>query len=587
MYIKSEETVEFSGNVFSIEDSQKQVAIKIDAAHAGVINGNFLFYTPKALQTGSSSLNKFYKPLQKKHYDKTLGYIYKSEYVDTNVNSVYYDKITKAKDSKALVQAVNDYVKSKDYSKFSKQGFGVLTANAKLYDKQKIENLEAQDLGTVSIAGDSTQAFCSVCSQMIAECGHKLGQRYDGKTCFGIVADELELDHISFETIPANWETKCLIIKDSQTMGKIELLTEGQVMKLTLVELRDKLLGNIDNVLKELALDEYIEQYKKDSETALNSEFLIAADKLLPTNTPLTIFVAQKLLETLDESEDKEILVQSYGTSFVDLFDGKTEDEVKELLTTGVQTTNLTPENNSEPVVATTTLEPEQTPTVSEPATLQVTDADQVVLKIVDSLNAVIDDKFSTILSQISDIFSKENTAKANKLLEDKIEAFKVDLANVNTFNGQLTEELRQSLLNQVLMLGNVEEGSTYYNNLQTRSIQELKMTIQDHIELFRTNKKVDPAPTTEPTPTSLAVTDSQNNQPTNVTNAVQQMAADPEPTTLVIEDADKIINTIVEGVTSKLTRQEYSKMYKGLVFEHGTDVAKKLHSALKTQNKI
>ena len=78
MKIESTENLRIS-NTLEIEDALKEnksISLKIDAAHAGTLNGNFLFYTPKALSKGSLSLKKFYKPLQKAHYDKTLGYIY-------------------------------------------------------------------------------------------------------------------------------------------------------------------------------------------------------------------------------------------------------------------------------------------------------------------------------------------------------------------------------------------------------------------------------------------------------------------------------------------------------------------------------
>ena len=92
MKISNEENIKIE-NKFLIEDSLKTkegVNIKIDAAHAGTINSNFLFYTPKSLIKGAASLKTFYKPLQKKHYSKTLGYIYDSSYVSTNDKSEHF-----------------------------------------------------------------------------------------------------------------------------------------------------------------------------------------------------------------------------------------------------------------------------------------------------------------------------------------------------------------------------------------------------------------------------------------------------------------------------------------------------------------
>jgi hypothetical protein len=92
----------------------------------------------------------------------------------------------------------------------------------------------------------------------------------------------------------------------TEFIEKLEILKEGQFMKLTLVQLREKLVGNLEEVLKEFNLESYLEQYKNDCSVSPNSSFLLSTDKLIPTNTPLAIFIAQKLLDELEESEDKE-----------------------------------------------------------------------------------------------------------------------------------------------------------------------------------------------------------------------------------------------------------------------------------------
>ena len=61
MQLISEENIKISNSTFSVEDALKNntnVSIKIEAAHAGVMNGNYLFYLPKALASGANSLNK-------------------------------------------------------------------------------------------------------------------------------------------------------------------------------------------------------------------------------------------------------------------------------------------------------------------------------------------------------------------------------------------------------------------------------------------------------------------------------------------------------------------------------------------------
>ena len=568
MKISNEETIRIE-NKFLIEDSLKlkqKVNVQIEAAHAGTINGNFLFYTPKSLIKGAASLKDFYKPLQKKHYSKTLGYIYDSDYESFDTKSSYYNQITEAKDPEELVDAVKSYIKSKEYKK--SKGFGVLSAKAKLYDGNKIKSLKSNDVGTVSVAGDSSQAYCSICAGMVADCGHKLGQRYGTDTCIGIVADGLELDHISFEAIPANWETKSLIIQDSLITGKLEILKEGQFMKLTLVELREKLVGNLEEVLKEFNLESYLEQYKNDCSVSPNSSFLLSTDKLIPTNTPLAIFIAQKLLDELEESEDKEVLVSALGTLYTDLFEGKNEDEIKSIIEATipvkeVEIANLAP---------------------AEGIALAITDSDKIVLAIKDSLNTVIDEKFSGVIEKLTEIFNKEATGKANQLLEDRIVAFKADLTAADLLRNQITEELKESLLNQILLIGNIEKDSEYFESLKSRNIQELKMTLADHISLF--SKKAKEIITENPT--VLPVADSQQKlDKAETTEAIEAMAEE-EVQNLQIEDSDKIVTELVSKLPEgKLTKKEFTTLYKDVVFSHGTKVAKKLQPVLKEQNKI
>lgn len=582
MKISNEENIKIE-NKFLIEDSLKTkegVNIKIDAAHAGTINGNFLFYTPKSLIKGAASLKTFYKPLQKKHYSKTLGYIYDSSYVSTNDKSEHFKKINEADSPEKLVNAVKSYIKSKEFK--NSKGFGTLVAKASLHDKKKINDLKNHDTGTVSIAGNSPDAYCSICSGMIAECDHTLGARYNNETCIGIVADNLELDHISFETIPANWETSSLIIQDSQLNGKLEIITEGQPMKLTLVELREKLLGNLEEVLTSLGLSEFIEQFKQDASTAKNSEFLSPSEKVLPFNTPLTIYVAQKLIEQLEDSEDKEVIVSTLGTAYTSLFDGKSEEEILSLIKEVKQVESVVVD---EPVVQEATVE--DTPEVKP--SLEVTDADKIAFAIADSVAVAIDEKFSGIVEKLTEIFTKEANGKANKILEDRIEAFKADLAAAEIFKDQISSELKDSLVNQIILLKNIPKDHEYISVLNNRTIQDLKRTLEDHLFLdFKSIKTQEQPVVVEETPV-LAVADSQTGSisQVDIVSATDTMDS-ADSANLEITDEDKILSEIISKLPEeKLTKTSFTKLYKEVFLTHGSQVAKKLQPVLKEQNKL
>ena len=597
MKINSVETI--SMNKLTIEDSAKKpVSLKIEAAHAGIVNGNYIFYTPKALREGSKSLKEFFKPLQKKHFDKTLGYIYDAVFEERQTSS-YQSAIETASTPEELGKAVKAYYYSEEYHQ-NKEGFGVLVSKARLYDDEKISKLAHNDRGYVSIAGDSSSAVCSICFGNAAECEHDLGTRYGNEVCFAI-ADSLELDHISFEDIPANWKTNTLIITDSQVLGKVELIEEGQTMKLTLDAFKESL-GNLENILTELNLSEHLEAYKADIEAAKGGDFLFPKEKLLPLNTKLGVIVATKLLESLEDGTDKDTVATLVTKEYTKVL-GETslEEAVEQLEVIKEETKEETVEE-----VPTVVVEEETITTVPEKVEekLEITDADQMVLKIVDSLSNLVDTKLADLQSKVESLMIQDQAQHQNKIYEDHIDALKQDLVLAATTEAQLTNELKVSLLGQIALLKQVDTGSEYYKKLETRSVKELQLTLEDHVALQTGSGSVTFAPVdetgVESTPAetaTLAVTDSQKQvseqvveepEQVDVTEAVASMSSEEDKVTLQITDADTVVSKIVADLGARsLGKAEYASLYKTTASEHGISTAKKLHAVLKQQFKI
>lgn len=597
MKINSVETI--SMNKLTITDSAKKpVSLKIEAAHAGIVNGNYIFYTPKALREGSQSLKEFFKPLQKKHFDKTLGYIYDAVFEERQTSS-YQSAIETASTPEELGKAVKAYYYSEEYHQ-NKEGFGVLVSKARLYDDEKINKLSHNDRGYVSIAGDSSSAVCSICFGNAAECEHDLGTRYGNEVCFAI-ADSLELDHISFEDIPANWKTNTLIITDSQVLGKVELIEEGQTMKLTLDAFKESL-GNLENILTELNLSEHLEAYKADIEAAKGGDFLFPKEKLLPLNTKLGVIVATKLLESLEDGTDKDTVATLVTKEYTKVL-GETslEEAVEQLEVIKEETKEETVEE-----VPTVVVEEETITTVPEKVEekLEITDADQMVLKIVDSLSNLVDTKLADLQSKVESLMIQDQAQHQNKIYEDHIDALKQDLVLAATTEAQLTNELKVSLLGQIALLKQVDTGSEYYKKLETRSVKELQLTLEDHVALQTGSGSVTFAPVdetgVESTPAetaTLAVTDSQKQvseqvveepEQVDVTEAVASMSSEEDKVTLQITDADTVVSKIVADLGARsLGKAEYASLYKTTASEHGISTAKKLHAVLKQQFKI
>lgn len=596
MKINSVETI--SMNKLTIEDSAKKpVSLKIEAAHAGIVNGNYIFYTSKALREGSKSLKEFFKPLQKKHFDKTLGYIYDAVFEERQTSS-YQSAIETASTPEELGKAVKAYYYSEEYHQ-NKEGFGVLVSKARLYDDEKISKLAHNDRGYVSIAGDSSSAVCSICYGNAAECEHNLGTRYGNEVCFAI-ADSLELDHISFEDIPANWKTNTLIITDSQVLGKVELIEEGQTMKLTLDAFKESL-GNLDNILTELNLSKHLEAYKADIEAAKGGDFLFPKEKLLPLNTKLGVIVATKLLESLEDGTDKDTVATLVTKEYTKVLGEVSLEEAVEQLEVVVTETKEEAEEVEEPAVVVEEVVPV---TEESEEKLEITDADQMVLKIVDSLSNLVDTKLADLQSKVESLMIQDQAQHQNKIYEDHIDALKQDLVLAATTEAQLTAELQASLLGQIALLKQVDTGSEYYKKLETRSVKELQLTLEDHVALQTGSGSVTFAPVdetvVESTPaetTTLSVTDSQKQvseqvveepEQVDVTEAVASMSSEEDKVTLQITDADTVVSKIVADLgTRSLGKAEYASLYKATASDHGISTAKKLHAVLKQQFKI
>lgn len=595
MKINSVET--FSMSKFTIEDAaRKPVSLKIEAAHAGIVNGNYIFYTPKALKEGSNSLKEFFKPLQKKHFDKTLGYIYDAVF-EPKATSKYLAAIDNASNAEELALAVKAYYYSDEYST-NREGFGVLISKARLYDDEKIRKLAQNDKGYVSIAGDSNSAVCSICHGNAAECKHDLGARYNGEICFAI-ADSLELDHISFEDIPANWKTNTLIITDSQTMGKVELIEEGQTMKLTLEAFKEKLEG-VENILTELNLVEYLDTYKSSLESAKGGDFLFPKEKLLPLNTKVGVIVATKLIELLEDGEDKDTIANSVQKEYTKLLGEASLEEAVEQLAVVEEVESVVEDETVvvEAVAEEVVLEvPTEGTDVTTEETLAITDADQMVLKIVDSITTLVDTKLADLQSRVESLMIQDSASIQNRIYEDRIEALQQDAVLAQTTEAQLLDQLKNSLLSQIALLKQVDVKSEYFSKLEKRSVKELQLTLEDHLSLTDgtstvTFANVDTTDVESTTQASLVVTDSQHVETTvdvvDKTAAVETMSTEDETTasaSLVITDANEAISKIVSEIGSRtLGKVEYASLYKQTAKDHGIATAKKLHAVLKQQ---
>ena len=543
--------------------------LSIRSAHAGIINDNNLFYTPKSLVHGKNSLKEFYKPLQKAHYSHTLGYIFDAEYEQLHEVGT----IDSSKSPEELVFNVKSYIKSKDYKK---DGLGVLHSKALLYNKDKINSLyNHEDIGFVSVAGDSA-AYCSICSKEAQLCEHRRGDYYNGEVCFNII-DILKIDHISFESIPADTRTRTTVLDSKEHLDTVTVI-EGQSMKLTIEEFKEYL-KNIDTVFEDLDLTAYLSTYKRIAETATASDFLFPKDQLGLLTTKLGVVLLTKALDKVEESEDLVVL-RSIVTKEYNKLLGEDID-----LDAAIAALELTPEPE---VIVDTEPTVEDVPVIVEESevVLETPVQDSFASATFDMLKQSMQDMFTAELNKVtatlSQLVGEIVDTKTNKYYDDRVEALEAKVTLSESSTGKLTDELKNSLLSQIVLAKGLDVESEYYQKLQTRSVRELKLTLEDVSISPILTKEVIPVVVEDVPAIELETLDK------DAVTAEMSVVEDPILSTPV-QDSDTIVTEILTSLTGVklLDKSSYRTLYNDTFDKHGRTVAKKLYTTLKDRSMI
>jgi len=171
-------------NNFDIKSGNNQeIYIEISATHTGYVNKNFYWYNSDDIKRDMISFLKPYpKPIVTGHEfedpNTTIGRVVTVDFVSLpklNVDDIY-----------------------------SPEGF--VKVIAKITDFDAIKKILDQRFLTVSIGGESSNVFCSICNEQITdpfEHEHIRGKEYDGKLAYWIVKG-IEYTQIAFVNTPAD-----------------------------------------------------------------------------------------------------------------------------------------------------------------------------------------------------------------------------------------------------------------------------------------------------------------------------------------------------------------------------------------------
>ncbi len=482
-----------ANNCYDVMDSVKSIGVKIEAARSGKINRNYVFYTPKAMDEGMVSfLHPFPKHLQSKHNGEAVGPITEAEHIlefFPKASKEFLSIISRIEEhslnsnGKELVAAVKDLVNSKEYKLSDYKGLGIANIYGDIHDPDLIYKMRDRERnkGTVSIGGKSKEVYCSICSGRVRPSHeHLRGEYYGGEQCF-YINNDLKLDHCGFVTKPADIHTNTEIVRDEEDEQlKLDIISftvkdsTENLMKLEELKQEVKDLDSIKKVIKDHIKDETdalnaTAHYEKNLKGSRPEHHLFTTDKLLNLRTPVGIYLAEKMLTLLDDGTDKEYLTEVLDNAKLRLKIENPEESLNTLLTGMKEKTTET----------TTTPEVKTEETSQEEGSTEDTE-------VKDGLNS-----YDALITSITDLFEEKLAELKKAFVEVKDEEDKSFLArelktlrNTLEADEQVMESLKKdystSLKEQIVSLKGGTISEDYQLKLDLRSIEELKLTLED-----------------------------------------------------------------------------------------------------------
>lgn len=476
-------------------DEVLSVSLNIKATHAGKINNNFVFYTPRSMKRGSETLIvPFKKHLQNLHRGDAVGVINEATFIDytgkySDEIATISQKIDTAHNPAELVSAVKELVSHSEYTNSTFEGLGVIQVSAELYNESLIRELATgTNKGKVSIGGNSRQVYCSVCSELFTK-NHKhvKGKSYNGETCFAIY-DDMVLDHIGFVPDPADDKTETVIVStisdsisgDDASVSieyiKIQDNIQGKVNNMNLDELKQKLkadtgysVGLVSDIT-ETQKNALVENLTSSQKFLRASGYLFSDEKLLPINTKENIALAKLAVDQLEDGPVKDGFMNLLTVQLEKHF-AEGEDTLDVLKAFGIEETKQDPAIPAEPVTKTEEgeeIKTAQADVISEDMFKAL--AQQIVTSVIEGLKPTPEEK-----QQIADSTQLEVILNRNKQLES-------DIAAIDIQNNELTNKYKDSIITQILLHKGITSEDPYVEVLKQHDLAGLTILLE-HIQ--------------------------------------------------------------------------------------------------------
>ena len=550
--------VTYNDEFIEVSDSIKSIGVKIEAARSGRINGNLVFYTPKAMTQGMNSfLTPFNKHLQSKHNGEAVGVIREAEHVLEMFPSASHEFLeiirrvkehSEAKNGKELVKAVKELINTEEYKSPSYRGLGIATIYGDIYDPTTISKIRSKenDIGTVSIGGKSKEVYCSICAAKYTKAHekvHKKGNYYDGELCFHINND-LYLDHCGFVTNPADKLTGTEIVKDeaSEDLLNVDIthynVQDSTEIPMTLEELKQKAK---DPEAVKLLIDEYFTdkdvaevaftEYEAHLKNSRAPHHLLSEGNVLNLRTPVGVYVAEKLIEQFsDDDQDKSYLKDILDKAKKTLNIENLDQALQEFLD---KKTKTEPEGTSTE---------EGTKQTEEPTSTEVKDSEQ---SLFEKITAYFDTKLEELTSKYHKVEDSEQKSALYQELKSLRENSEADEAVISA----LRSDLSQSLIDQIVTLNGGKVSQEYLDKLKNRPLDQLKVTLEDLKESVQAKAETtEVTPDLQKTSTTDVITKVEDSQDEGLeTKTANEAQPEDDTKTDPTEDDKKDEGTVVE----------------------------------------
>lgn len=538
----------------------KKIRVKIEATHSGIINKNSWFYTPKGMKDGAKSFIKPYaKPILKNHDTSTdpLGRVEKAKYVDYGIQHKWSQALSDATATPILVDAVKKFTKSSVFSAKSYKGLGHVELIASITDEEAIDKVLKGEYLTVSIAGNTDKAICSICgsdvkdAEQSKQCSHWPGQVYDGETCF-FIGGTMEFDECSYVNKPADKYATSEVIRDSERLFEIEDCQFALIdfdrsenesdkrsgtLKYKLQQvLTDKSI--VDNTLKQLGLGDHV--LAPESINKLRkSSFLFSDETALPVHDKAHVIAAYKILEQIEDCEEEvEQAKQVLDGKFKRMFSAN----------------ELTVEDALKLVLPAPQIKDSQE---QQEVKVEI-DYEQIATRVVDSLkqHTKVDDSY---------------LYQRNQTLEREIEEIEADYNKLN-------DMYRKLVVDQILTIEDRFSDADYRERLNKRSIQSLS----DKLDDLR-----DQAVSKEPEVADEAAPETVEDKKLEDKNLSLDDAAENKSDIEDKESEQSEDENAASQETERLSYAQFQDHYKKVMMEEGLSAASKWAQKIRDENRL